>query len=331
MKVKATDIAKRLNLSKATVSLALNNKPGVSQLTKEAVFRCAYEMERELSQKKMIRLILLDRGMNIVNGPSQKLLGEDCMAIFERESARMGCSFVINYVDLKTADIERVVREANGEDVAGVILHATEAREEELEPFFQVRKPMVIYDNDAGKRYHCVAIDNVAAVREAVDLLVLRGCRDIRYFAHTGEIYNLRQRRAGYRAGLRKNRLELWEDSIVTIGGGPEEIARNTVAWLKTHEMPDALILESYLVSIGVINALRELKVRVPRELSLIGIDELPRHFVQNEFQLTTVKVEHRERAKAVMMLLEKEMKGEISGKFKVYSNCEVVQGNSIR
>ena len=40
MKIKAVDVARKLNISKATVSLALNDKPGVSQQTKEAVLRC---------------------------------------------------------------------------------------------------------------------------------------------------------------------------------------------------------------------------------------------------------------------------------------------------
>ena len=47
MKVKAVDVARKLNISKATVSLALNDKPGVSQQTKEAVLRCIEEMEQE--------------------------------------------------------------------------------------------------------------------------------------------------------------------------------------------------------------------------------------------------------------------------------------------
>ena len=38
MKIKAADIARNLNLSKATVSLVLNNKPGVSEKTRRKVF-----------------------------------------------------------------------------------------------------------------------------------------------------------------------------------------------------------------------------------------------------------------------------------------------------
>ena len=39
MKIKAAQIARDLGLSKATVSLALNDKPGVSEETKKMIFQ----------------------------------------------------------------------------------------------------------------------------------------------------------------------------------------------------------------------------------------------------------------------------------------------------
>lgn len=71
-------------------------------------------------------------------------------------------------------------------------------------------------------------------------------------------------------------------------------------------------------------------KIQVPKDVSLIGVDELP-SYLTGDFLLTTVKVEHAERAKMVMMFLEQEINGIISGKFKTYSNCQLMKGNSVR
>ena len=52
MKIKAADIARNLNLSKATVSLVLNNKPGVSEKTRRKVFDYIEEVTGEPDKKK---------------------------------------------------------------------------------------------------------------------------------------------------------------------------------------------------------------------------------------------------------------------------------------
>lgn len=70
MRVKAIDIARELNLSKATVSLALNNKPGVNPNTREKILECRERLEKgELTVKtsfaatgKIIKIVLALRG-----------------------------------------------------------------------------------------------------------------------------------------------------------------------------------------------------------------------------------------------------------------------------
>lgn len=336
MKVKSVEIAKKLNISKATVSLALNNKPGVSEKTREKVLRCledmngaAMEQQTLPAGKKMIKIIVVNNKLGVTLDYELDLWS-DVLAVFDKESRRLGYTLGVTYVTPEAQDVEQVIRDANEENVAGIILDATEMRPEQFDPFRRIRKPMVIYDNDLSQEYHCVAIDNVSAVRETVNYLVGRGCREIRYLANKTDIYNFSQRRAGFRAGLRKNRLELYEDSIVMIGDRINNVYENMMKYLENHRLPDAFIMENYQVSLGVMHALREKGIAVPGDVSLVGIDEIPSYFT-GDFLLTTVKVEHAERAKVVMMFLEQEMKGVISTKFKSYSNCELLPGNSVK
>ena len=51
MKIKAADIARNLNLSKATVSLVLNNKPGVSEKTRRRIFDYIEEVSGKTEKK----------------------------------------------------------------------------------------------------------------------------------------------------------------------------------------------------------------------------------------------------------------------------------------
>lgn len=333
MKVKSVDIARKLNISKATVSLALNDKPGVSEKTKQKIRDCLAEMgggQTELPfVKKIIKIIIINNRLGLIQD-AELDLWTDVFAVFDEEIKRLGYSLGLTYVGQEQKEIFQVIREANEENVAGVILHAAEMRPEQFELFREIKKPMVIYDNDLSEEYHCIATDGVAAIRNVVDYLVQRGCRDIKYLANTVDIYNFRQRRAGYRAGLRKNRLELREDSIFPIGERINDVYENMKVYLDNHRLPDAFIMENYQVSMGVMRVLRERKISVPSDVSLVGVDELP-SYLTGDFLLTTVRVEHSERARAVMMFLEQEMKGTLSGKFKIYSNCELIPGNSVR
>lgn len=45
MKVKMVDVARHLGISKATVSLAVNGKPGVNEQTRQKVLECIKELE----------------------------------------------------------------------------------------------------------------------------------------------------------------------------------------------------------------------------------------------------------------------------------------------
>ena len=354
MKVKSVDIAKKLNISKATVSLALNNKPGVSPKTRQRVLHCAEELNGEKQEQlkqpeppKLIKIIFMNNKLNIIVN-SELDLWTPAFNVYDSESRKIGCTLSITYVEENSADIERVIEEANGADVAGVVLYATEMRPEQYEPFRRIRKPMIVYDNDLTKECHCVSIDNVSAVRDAVDYLTGRGCADIKYLANKIDIYNFLQRRAGFRAGMRKNRLELHSDSIIKIGDTMDHVQENMNRYLDSirqwdgsYKPPDAFIMENYQVSLGVIRALEDKGISIPGDVSLIGVDELPplTRF-KNNVRLTTVRIEHAERARIAMMFLVYEMtrasegkteSGLRNGKFKSYCSCDLLPGNSVK
>lgn len=329
MKIKAVDIAKKLNISKSAVSLALNNKPGVSEQTRDAVFRCIAQMEQEndLHSRQKIKIINIKREHYKY---AEMDLWEDVMYSFDRVIRQMGYTMDVIYADLNIRELQHVIRQTNEENVAGLIYCATEFQPEEFKLLNQIRKPLAIFDNDSGGKYHCSVIGNVEAMRNAVDYLVSKGCKSIKYLGNSVNIYNFRERRAGYRAGMRKNKLELRDDSILLVGKTTDEIYHFMLSYLQRNRLPDAFLMDNYQVSIGVMRALKELQISVPDEVSLIGFDEIP-SFVMADYQLTTVKVRHSERARALMQLLEQEIKGYQDSKFKLVSYCELVHGNSVR
>ena len=108
MKIKAADIARNLNLSKATVSLVLNNKPGVSEKTRRRIFDYIEEVtgeaerqkeeknKQELENKNIIKVLFIDNDLRFLKNFELDVC-PDSLTIFEQEARRMGCIISVTY------------------------------------------------------------------------------------------------------------------------------------------------------------------------------------------------------------------------------------------
>jgi Transcriptional regulators len=336
MKIKAVDIARALGISKATVSLALNNKPGVNEQTKQMIFECKERLENNSTERtsayskdiQTIKVIFVRSRFRVVYEIEFQV---DSWTIFERELKKSGYSTGITNIDSLEESAEALINECNADGVAGVILFATEMEPLDYDILKKINKPMVIYDNDfKGSLHHRVCIDNVSGIRMAVEYLMSRNCTQIRYLANEMNIYNFRQRREGFKQAMLNNHLDFSETMLIPMGLTIDETCEKMKEYLQNSVLPDAFIMENYQVSIGVMKALREKGIRIPEDISLIGVDEIP-SYTTGDCKLTTVKIAHTDRATMVVNLLKNEIESSISTKFKILSDCQLIEGNSVR
>lgn len=339
MRVKAIQIARELGVSKATVSLALNNKPGVSEQTRKEIFECKARLESETGSSfkysrkrdgKIIKVLVALKGMKVAFS-SEMDLWTDVLEIFEKEIRKGGYEIDIDYVNVCKDSIEDSIQECDGGDVAGVILQATELDDDDIAKFEKIKIPMVIYDNEStDSRHNCVVADNYLGVNRAVKYLVQKGYKDIIYLANTKEIYNFRKRREGFCTAFLECNLNPYQPSrIVPIGATIENVYIKMKQYLETHELPEAFVMENYQVTIGVMRALRERQIQVPGKVALIGVDLLPA-YMTGDCQITAVRIPHTERAVLTMMLLNKEIEEQSVTKSRIMTDCRLVEGESV-
>lgn len=342
MRVKAVDIARVMGLSKATVSLALNGKPGVSERTRKDVFECKKQLEsgipvantarqyQNLLDGHEIKVLLVSNGLkNIKNAEMD--LWTDVNAVFEKNAREKGFTLGIMYIDFINDSIEEMISECNMDRVAGVIVMGTELQEGDEEKFYKINKPLVIYDCELTTvKYPCVMINNRQGIALALEELFKNGLENIIYLGNSMYMYNYTSRRRGFKDILEKSGRAFSEDYIVPVGSSVEECYEFMLDYLQKNELPDAFIMDSYHVSIGTIRALRELGREIPEDVSLIGVDILPA-YMTGSCKLTSVKVPHSERAYWVMQLLFKEMFEPSSLKSRLYTNCSLIQGETVK
>lgn len=329
MKIKAVEIAKQLGISKATVSLALNNKPGVSNETKKQILEYVDRVENGLlakSESNVIKVIYFSKKFNILYN-SEIDLWSGVLAQISQEAKRDGFSVAIDYVDGNSdEEIKKTIIDCNDKSVVGVVLFALEMQLNDFLPFKNINKPLIVYDNDFNDDdYSYVMIDNFKGVASCLEYLKNKGYEEIVYFANSDDNFNFIKRRDAYFKLLNNYSLK---GEMIVCGNNVESIYTKVKNDLSEGIKYKAIICENYQVSIGTIKAFYEENVEIGSEVMMIGIDEIPDYFCYG-YKLTTLKVSHNQRAFMTMMLLKKEIMTRDCDKFRLYSACKLQVGNT--
>ena len=337
LKVKMVDVARKLGISKATVSLAVNGKPGVSEGTRQKIFNCINEMENPEEQSgqvqkarhQIIKIVIINHNKKVVCDPELDLWS-GVLSTFDTEARKLNYLYGITYLNDAEENRDEILLECNADIVAGVILFGTEMTEKDHAVCERILKPIVIYDyNMPGGGYNCVCIDNAMAVKLAVDCLVKAGAGKMQYLSPDKQIYNFMERRKSFQNSMMDHGFMIQKRDMVQLGNSTEEITGRAIEHFQNHGLPDAFIMENYQVSIGVLHAVRKMKIAVPEDLKLVGIDEIP-DYAADEIKLTQIRIPHIERAALAMSLLDREINSRWKVKNKVFTVPELIPGQSV-
>lgn len=333
MKIKSKDIAEALGLSTATVSLAINNKPGVNRQTRQEILdyiekcRQGINAQGTEEQKSAALVLVMDSGTgDDKNGFFQEFYNEIFRVFGESEY-----SLEVIYFDRACERFEELAERLRKKGAGGIFLWAYRMQDEDFREFENLGIPMVIYDHT----HRCVNADNIlfnnrAGVEEAVSYLAEQGHEKIVYFAVEEETQNFQRRRKAYREYCRELGIA---GRIETVGADAPEIAERVKGYLCGEEeavRPTAVFAETYQVSIGCILAFRELGLKVPDGISMVCFDELPEVFFL-DFEPATVRIFHREKAAFAAKRLIERMESPEEIELEIYVRTEFQKGNSVK
>lgn len=327
MKIKAAQIARDLGLSKATVSLALNDKPGVSEETKKMIFQYIDRMEKgiDIVENNIIKIVNYSKKENIYGGEVD--LWSEVLSEFNKEAKKDGYSLGIDYINDDIDEINKLIMECNQGHVVGAIVFANDLDEDIFKLFKQIKKPLIIYDNDFDDdNYSYVMIDNYQGMEKIIKLIVEKDFNEVCYLANSHDNYNFRKRRMAFTDLISKYNLT---GRIFITGNDVESVYEAMKTELVDKSFPKVLISENYQVSIGTIKAIQEMNLSFKDDINLIGIDEIPDYFCYGH-HLTALKIIHGKRAGVALSLLKKEIEDHDVEKFKIYSTCRLIEWDTI-
>lgn len=157
MRLKAKEIAKELGVSPATVSLALNDRPGINQETKQRILDYIQEREEEIRQEKeqehqgskgsILMLNYVKSGI-IMN---QKIRQSNNQPTFngeiEKQVKKAGYQFCFRSFQESIQEVDEILDECRKLDVKGIYIIAAEMNQGDIYPFLQLQIPIVTGDN----------------------------------------------------------------------------------------------------------------------------------------------------------------------------------------
>ena len=308
MKYTLRDIAKRANVSPATVSNALNGRAGVSKAVQEHILSIAQEMGYQLSREstkasRHVRLIIFrSHGMVVMDTQFFSELIES----IQLECHRMELELLISHVSArKDADYVNQINAFRSEECAGIILLGTEMNEEELKQFTDFRSPMVVLDNLFRlESVHSVVMNNWQAGYLAAEALYAAGHRDIQHITSSIGFNNMKDRQRGLAEGLNKYGLSLENEKIwpvrPTMNGAYEDMKALLQAGKR---LPEAFFAGNDIMAIGCMRAIQEAGCQVPEDVSIIGMDDTSICLACTP-QLSTVHVFRQELGQTVVHTL---------------------------
>ena len=336
MSVKAKDIAEKLGVSTTTISLVLNNKPGVGDKTRERVLKEIEAMGFETNIKlkpatslKNIRFILFKgHGLVVGNTPFFSKLIES----IECEARANGYNVIISYLNKETNTREYVKQFEEDENTAGILLLATEMNAEDIQTFKESECPLLALDNcfdDSLIDY--VQIDNIQGVSKAVNYLSGCGHKEIGYLHSSADIYNFEQRYLGFKMALVDNKLALNPSNVISLEPTIEGSYRDMKQYLEENNRPPkALFADNDILAMGASRALMESGYILPDDVSIVGFDDMP-YCVMIRPQLTSVQVNNDGLGAVAVRRLADNISGKTQETVKILIRTSLVIRNSVK
>lgn len=334
MTVNAKELAALLEISPAAVSMALNNKPGVSDDTRAKVFALAREKGFDFSKlagkerfNGTIAFVNYKKhGAVVGDTPFFEKLTEGVASACKENNIAMH-SFFIGDED----DIESEIANIKRSGCMGIILLGTEIQKDALRQFKQSDMPIVVVDTYFENiNLDFVLINNVQGAFLATDYLIRKRKKQPGYLRSAYPIVNFEERADGFFKAIRKNGMSSSKSVLHYLTPSFD----GAYADMKTlieggEELADCYFADNDLIAAGAMRALKESGVKIPKNIAVIGFDDIPL-CTQIEPALTTVNVPKQFMGRQAVEKLLGLLRKPLTPKTKTEISTTLVERNSV-
>ena len=310
------EVAELAGVSTATVSRALNGKDHVSPRSKERVLKAASELGYVASSSAYTLATGRNRNIGVVVPHISRWFFSTMLEAIVNVFIERGYDLTLYNLSGGGHRDHRVFNDLLlRKRVDGVLTIAVSLTDQELEKLNQTKKPFIgIGGAIHGARY--VLIDDIAAGKLATEHLISLGHTRIGHIggnpAAEMEFAQPHKRHMGYMEALREAGIEV-RDSLFLASDLTTSAAYHAAKQMlgNPREAPTAIFCASDEMGFGAIMAAKDLGLRVPEDVSIVGIDN---HDMSEFYGLTTVNQEVRAQGISAALKLLNLLENQVDG-----------------
>jgi LacI family transcriptional regulator len=315
MKININDIAKKCDVSIATVSRALNNKGPVKSSTRAKVLQTAQEwnykpntIARSLSRSKtdtigVILPELVDEFfLDIIHG-------------IDEEAHRNNYYIMVSSSHSQRNLVETFLEFMSSGRVDGVILMEPTLSEEVTQIMKKIKRPIVFLNGHPNlEGIVSFSINNYQGAYAITNHLAGHGNNRLGIINGPENNVDAQDRNRGFRDALRDNRLELNEAFSVPGDFSAKSGYYGFIRLLSQPDKPQAIFAANDMMALGAYEAAKHHNIKIPNDIALAGFDDI---FLSRLLtpRLTTVHAPIVELGSKALRYLLKMIDGEVDAK----------------
>ena len=302
------DLAAQTGYSVGTISRVLNNHPNVSEKARAAILQAVAESgfhlnvnAKNLKQQHTTNVLVLVRG-------SSNELFQELLEAIQLHMAPTRYDLVVEFIDENANEVHRALDLCREKKPVGILFLGGHPEHFTAE-FSQITVPAVLITNDASRlsfqNLSSVSIDDRLAADRAIETLLALGHRNIaiiggdRVASHSGLL-----RFEGCMDAFRRHGVDFdpeldYRDVRYSLADG----YRATRQLLQKRRQFTAIFAAGDVLAIGAVRALADHGLKVPEDVSVMGVDGL----TMGEFllpRLSTIRQDGEAMARRSMELL---------------------------
>ncbi len=305
MGITAKKLAEKLGISPASVSMALNNKPGISQKTRQLILDAAekegYDFYRISTKNKIPGTIYFvffkKHGAVVTDTPFFSQISEG----ISEKCKELGYKLNFDYIwddDTLPKQIENI----QYSDCCGIILLGTEMHMEDYHFFQTLSIPIVLLDvyfETIQANY--VLINNAQGAFLATTYLIKKTQHQPGYLRSSYPIINFDERASGFYNAIRRSGLSTSKSIVHRLSPSIEGAFLDMTEILKQKEtLAKCYFADNDLIAVGAMRAFKLKGYRIPEDIAVVGFDNIDFSNIV-EPSLSTIHVPKKEMGKIAL------------------------------
>ena len=266
-------------VSRATVSLAMNNSPKVNAKTREQVMalieRVGYrpnQTARNLANRRSGTILVI---LPKIDHVFSDVYFSECLSGIVEVTTPREYHMMVDLATQDFKDQKKPLMLFQQGTIDGVLCVGNLTSDQYLVELAAAGCPVQLV-NSSIPGIPTVLGDNAAAAEQAVEHLHSHGHRRIGHIRGPQVVTTAFDRTEGYIRALKKLSLPM-DEQLVAEGYFDEKSGYEAFRWLmKQAQPPTAIFTTNDIMALGALRAAREMGIRVPQDVALFGGDDIP-------------------------------------------------------